>query len=175
METNNIIGINVLRAIGLLIAQVLVFKRISLGFETVNYVDILVYPIFFMLLPVKTPHALAVLIGFFYGLALDSFYGVMGLHAGTCVFIAFVRPFVLALLEPKGGYNMNIGPTKIQLGLPWTLQYTSILLAAHLFYYFSMEAFTFYYIFDILLHTIISFIFSFVFVLMYQFLLDPKA
>ena len=175
METNNVIVSNILRGLGLMIAQVLVFKRISQGFEGFNYIDILIYPVFFMLLPLKTPHALAVLIGFGYGLALDSFYGVMGLHAGTCVFIAFIRPFILAILEPKGGYNLNIGPTKVQLGLQWTLQYTSIMLVAHLFFYFSMDAFTFYYLFDILLHTLFSFVLSFIFITMYQFLLDPTV
>ncbi len=175
METNNVILANILRALGFLIAQVLVFKRIPLGFGKFNLVDIFIYPIFLMLLPVRTPHALAILIGFLYGLALDSFYGVIGIHAGTCVFIAFIRPFILALMEPKGGYNLNIGPTVSQLGLPWSMQYMAIMLGAHLFFYFSMEAFTFYYIIDILKHTIISFVVSFTFIVMYQFLLDPKV
>lgn len=171
---NNIILTNVLRFIGLCLLQVLVFKQMSPGWENFNYISVIAYPIFLMLLPLRTPHMLLVFLGFVLGLCVDIFYNSPGVHASASVFTAFIRPFVLGLLEPRGGYNLNHSPTKRRFGITWFALYASILLGAHLFFYFSVEAFTFYYIGQILLRTIASFIVSIIFVIIYQVIFDPK-
>jgi hypothetical protein len=149
--------------------QVLVFKRIAFA-----NTSIFIYPIFIMLLPAEIPSALAIGISFVFGISLDFFYDSPGIHAGTCVFTAFLRYYLLGFMEPKGGYPLNSAPTKSKLGVPWFLRYSAIFMLVHLFIYFSIEAFSFVHIATILVKTCFSFVLSMIFVSIYQFLLDPK-
>jgi hypothetical protein len=167
---------NGMRFLALLLLQVLVFQRISNGFPLINfnYTNIFIYPIFIMLLPVNMPHWLAIVISFTFGLSIDWFYNSLGVHAGACVFSAFLRPFWLSLLEPRGGYPLSGGPTQHSLGVTWFIRYSAIFMLLHLIIYFSIQYFSFYYVFDILLSTVFSFVLSMLFIVMYQFLLNPK-
>ncbi len=158
----------------LVLIQALIFKPMTLGWENFNYISVIIYPMFIMLLPIKTPHPLIILIGFTLGLAVDMFYNSPGVHASASVFSAFIRPFILSALEPRGGYNVNHSPTKSNFGFSWFATYACIMLLAHLFFYFSMEAFTFVYIGQIIMRTVFSFFASIIFVLLFQFLLDSK-
>ncbi|MEM1319301.1 MAG: rod shape-determining protein MreD [Bacteroidota bacterium] len=171
---NSTVLANTLRFLGLVFLQVLVLKRFSLGWENFNYFNIFLYPLFIMLLPLRIPHSLLVGLGFVLGIGIDIFYDSPGVHASAGVFTAFIRPFVLSFMEPRGGYNVNHTPTKARFGLSWFLIYSSVLMFAHLFFYFSVEAFTFYYIGDIFLRTVSSFFISMIFIIMYQFIFDPR-
>jgi hypothetical protein len=108
-----------------------------------------------------------VIIGFVVGFTMDMFYNSPGVHMSASVFTAFIRPYVLKYIEPRGGYNVNDSPVSAHLGFTWYITYTSILMLAHLFFYFSIEVFTFYYILEIWLKTLFSFIFSMFIVLMH--------
>src|SRR5690606_24816872 len=108
------------------------------------------------LLPMRTPVPLMLLLGFSIGFFVDVMYDTWGLHASAAVFTAYVRSFVFKIFEPRGGYNINLSPTLDSLGPKWFFQYTSVMMFLHLFFYFSVEAFTFVYIVDILLKTIVS-------------------
>lgn len=169
MKSSQIIA-NVLRFLGLLFLQVLVLKRLPLGLGTETYLHIILYPLFILLLPIGTPQPLVLLLAFLMGLGVDVFYDSLGIHAAAAVITAFARPLVLALLEPREGYNVDQIPGRRTFGLNWFLQYSCLLLAVHLFSYFSIEAFTFYYILRILLKTLVSFFFSMIFVLLFSYL-----
>lgn len=170
---NSVVLSNILRFFGLVIVQVLIFKKIAIGGSSFNYVSLIIYPLFLMLLPLRTPHSVLVLLGFILGITIDAFYNSYGVHASACVFVGFARPFVLKIVEPKGGYLQNSSPTKRRLGTSWFFIYSSIILFAHLFFYFSVEAFTYYYIGDIFLKTVSSFLFSIIIIMLYQFIFDP--
>lgn len=170
---SNVVFSNIFRFLGLVLVQVLIFKKIVIGGDSFNYVSLFIYPLFLILLPLRTPHAVLVLLGFLIGIVVDAFYDSYGVHASAGVFIGFIRPFVLSIIAPKGGYVQNSSPTKRRLGTNWFLGYSSIILFAHLFFYFSVEAFTFYYIVDIILKTIFSFLFSIIIIMLYQFIFDP--
>ena len=171
---NSTIFTNGLRFLGLLFLQVVVLKSVSIGSEGFKYINILLYPIFILLLPVRIPHALLVFLGFLLGITLDVFYDSLGVHAGASVFTAFIRPYVLASLEPRGGYGVNTSPTKYRFGFNFFLTYACILFFIHLLAYFSLEVFTPVYIGDIFLKTVFSFLVTIVFVIMYQFLFNPR-
>ena len=170
---SNVVFSNILRFFGLLIVQVLIFKKIVIGGTGFNYVSIIIYPLFLMLLPLRTPHSVLVLVGFVMGILVDAFYDSYGVHASALVFVGFIRPYILSLIEPKGGYMLNSSPTKRRLGPSWFFTYSSIILFAHLFFYFSVEAFTFYYIGEIILKTVSSFIISIIIIMLYQYIFDP--
>ena len=170
---NNAVFSNILRFFGLLIVQVLLLKKIVIGGSSFNSVSLIIYPLFLMLLPLRTPHSILVLLGFIIGILIDAFYDSYGVHASASVFIGFIRPYVIKIIEPKGGYMQNTSPTKRRLGATWFFVYSSIILFAHLFFYFSVEAFTFYYIGEIILKTVSSFILSMIIIILYQYIFDP--
>ena len=169
---NNPITKNIIRFLVIILLQVLVFKQIQ--WANFNYLSIIIYPVVIMLLPIKIRNYQLLLIAFVTGLFVDMFYDSPGVHASAAVFTAFIRPFVLNLIEPRGGYGINTIPSKHHLGINWFILYASIITFAHLFFYFSVEAFTFHYFLDIWLKTIISFIFSMIFILIHHFLFNPK-
>lgn len=165
---------NIVRGIFLLLLQVLILKRIDFGSYDFYYVHIIVYPLLILLLPVRTPNALVVTIAFISGLFVDMFYDSPGVHTSAAVFVGFIRTYVLKVLEPYEGYNVDSSPTIMTMGISWFLSYASILLFSYMIWYFSVEAFSFVYIQDIILRTIFSFISSIVIVFIYIFVVNPK-
>ncbi|MBI5916316.1 MAG: hypothetical protein HY842_13145 [Bacteroidetes bacterium] len=170
---NNVTVVNVLRFVALLLLQGLVFKNIGVGWESFPYLHIIVFPVFILLLPIRTPKTLLVFLGFLIGISVDFLYDTLGVHSSAAVFTAFVRPLVLKFFEPRGGYNMSYSPTAARMGLGWFLRYAAILMFVHLFFYYSVEAFTFVYIVDILMKTMVSFSVSMIFVVIFQLLFNP--
>lgn len=165
---NSTIGKNSIRFIILLLLQVLALKGIQLNYGFLSYVAIIIYPLFIILLPVNIPRTLLIILAFVLGLSVDIFYDSIGVHAAASVFIAYARLFILRLLEPKQGYKTEGSPSAHNFGLGWFLSYASIMMVIHLFIYFSIDAFSFVFIFDILIKTILSFIFSMVFIILHQ-------
>ena len=171
---NSVIFTNSLRFIGLCLLQVLVLKGMASGEGTFKYVSVILYPVFILLLPIRIPHPLLVFLGFLIGFTVDMFYDSLGVHASASVFIAFIRPSVLKALEPRGGYNINESPTKFRLGFNWFFTYACILMFLHLLFYFSMEIFTPVYLGEIIMRSTFSFIVSMIFVIIYQFIFNPR-
>lgn len=165
---------NIIRFGVIILLQGLILRRIALGGTQFNYISILFYPVLIALLPMKTPRSAMLFIGFALGMILDLFYDSLGVHASACVFTAFMRPWVLQLLEPRGGYPVNANPTKRDFGPAWFTQYIGILLILHLTFYFCIEVFTFAYLGQILLKIVSSFIVSLGAILIFMFLFNPK-
>lgn len=168
---SDVIVVNVLRFLGLFLVQVLILINVEIN---TSYVNLYIYPLFLLLLPIKIQKNLLLIIAFFLGIAVDMFYDTSGIHAATCVFIAFMRSGVLALIEPRGNYEANQAPTKRNFGAGWFFQYVGILLFIHLFLIFLLEAFSFAGFGFTLLKTILSFILSMVLVAIYTYLFNPK-
>lgn len=165
----------IITAIVIIILQALVFQYLTLGLENFNYFNILIYPLLIIILPVRTSTTILLLLAFFYGIVIDMFYSSPGIHTATLLLTAFLRPIVLGFIEPREGYSMNSLPNVHDQGFSWFLMYSSILMFIHLFVYFSIEAFTFLYIFDIWMKTIFSFILSYILVLIYEFLFERNS
>ncbi|MCC6724339.1 MAG: hypothetical protein IT258_07490 [Saprospiraceae bacterium] len=171
---NNTIITNIIRFVSLVLLQGLVFKNIGVGWESFPYLHIIVFPLFILLLPLRTPKTLVIFLSFVAGITVDYLYDTLGVHASAAVFTGFIRASILKMLEPRGGYNMTYSPTIRMMGTGWFAQYAAVLMFAHIFFYYSVEAFTFVYIANILIKTIISFIASMAFIMIFQLLLNPK-
>jgi len=170
---NSIITANAWRFFGLIIVQGLVLQNIGAGWERFPYLHIILFPIFILLLPLRTPRALVILLGFIMGLVVDSFYNSMGVHASAAVFTAFIRPYLLNWMEPRGGYNVNYSPTAARMGAGWFFKYSAILMALHLVFYFIVEAFNFDNLGTTLLNILVSFTFSMICLFIYQVIFNP--
>lgn len=171
---NSVVLRNILRFIFFLLLQVLVLKSFTINLPFLSNLNIIMYPIVIFLLPIAMPAAGSVITGFLLGIIIDFFYNTPGVHASTTTFTAFVRQYVLRMIEPRGGYNVDGSPTMYQFGRSWFVKYCAVMLAIHLFVLFSVQAFTLYYILDILIKTILSFVGSFLFILAYMLLINPK-
>jgi hypothetical protein len=167
---------HIIRAILILLLQVLVLKRIGLSTSWLwQYGDIFLYPVIVLLLPFRISRHYAILIGFVIGLIIDMFYDTIGIHAFALTATAYARGLLLAYLEPRGGYQLSMSPTIFSMGLNWVLTFTVFSLLIHTFLYFTAEIFTFVYIGQILLKTLITLILSMLVVTGYHLLFNPKS
>ena len=165
---------NIWRAIGLILLQILILKRAVPDFGLFQYVHLVVFPLFLFLLPLRTPHSVVIFLGFVTGLIVDVAYDSLGVHASAGVFVGFLRPMIIGALEPRGGYTIGQSPSVKQLGWNWFLPYVSIMLLLFLIFFFVVESFSFRDPLNILKRTILSFVFSILIIIVYQFILDPK-
>lgn len=164
----NIISINVIRFIFIFLLQILMLKPLSYGWITnYFYLNILLYPLIIIMLPMRTPQIAILFMGFGLGILIDMFYDSPGVHTSATVATAFLRIWVLGKLEPREGYQLNIGPTRQRFGFPWFFQYASILMVFHLFIYFMVETFALFYLPRIFLKTLYTFFWSMLAVLLF--------
>ncbi len=172
---NSIVLVNIMRFIGLVLLQVIVLQGLSFDNNTFwGYFHIIIYPLFILLLPHDIPNWALLLLGFLIGISVDIFYGSIGVHAAAAVLTSAIRPFILKILEPKGGYVPGQSPTRYRLGTAMYLRYTSILFGVHILWYFSMELFTIAYLDKILIRSIVTFFVSMPIVIIHAFLINPK-
>ena len=171
---NSVIITHSLRFIFLVFLQVLVFRQMTVGWDNFNYVHVFVYPLFIMLLPIRTPDTLLIFLGFLIGIAVDVFYYSPGVHSGAMVFMAYLRPKVLKFLTPRGGYNINHSPNLEKHGFTWFLIYSGLLLFFHILFYFILIVFTHVNWVEIALRTISSFIISYIILLLYVRIFNPR-
>ena len=163
----SLVGRNIIRFIIIALIQVLVLRGITPTGFLYPYVSFFIYPVLLILLPYKISKILLLFIGFFLGLFLDSFYDTPGLHAAACVATAFFRPYIINILTPRGGYNINQQLVPANYGHPWFLRYTGIVVSLHLLIYFSLSLFSPIYFVQIILRTLASFVFSMLFIYVY--------
>lgn len=171
---NSTIPTNIIRFVILFLIQVLIFKQITFSIGGLAYIHFIIYPLAILLLPIKTPRPVILLSAFIMGLGLDMFYDSVGVHAAALVFTAYFRNLIIAFLEPFDGYNIADVPSIKTFGFSWFVSYLSIALLVHIFLYFSIEAFSYVYFFEIFLNTISSFIVSFIVIIVSQFIISTK-
>ena len=143
---------NIIRFVALVTAQVLLVNHIRLG----GYVHPYIYLIFVMLLPLNTPGWQLLLSGFGIGLVIDLFMGTLGMHAGATTLMAFCRPAIIRIVSGSQKLEMNREPNINQVGFPWFLRYTFVMVLVHNFTYFMLEGFSFHLVGLALLRILIS-------------------
>ena len=97
---------------------------------------------FLLLLPFEFTAIMLMVLGFSLGFLTDIFYGTLGLHASACVLIAYLRPYILKLITPGGGYDNSMKPYVAVMGFRWFLTYTLSLVAIYNLCLFALEAST---------------------------------
>lgn len=86
---------NIIKEIGRLLLvfalQVLLFDHLHIGSLGV----LMIYILFLINLPVRTPRWAEMLIGFGVGMLMDIWHSSLGIHIAACVALTFVRPILL--------------------------------------------------------------------------------
>lgn len=163
------------RFVVLLVLQVTVFERVRFDLGILSYTHILVYPLWIMLLPFKMPKPVILIAAFMMGMMVDMFYDSPGVHAAALVFSAYMRDFILRIIEPDIGYEPEQPFNIRRLGIIWYISYAALVLLLHLFVYFSVEVFSFVYFYEIMVSTITSLIFSLFIVVFLVLIFNPKS
>ncbi len=160
---------NILSFIGLFLLQVLMLDNIGLG----SYVHPVVYVIFIMQRPFKTPRIQLLLEGFAMGIAVDIFNGTPGLNAAATVLVAYLRPYIIDMMTRKSELDEKQEPTVEKKGSVWFFVYSLIILIIHNFTFFLLEAFTFKLLGVILLEMLASVPVSALLILLISYLFKP--
>ncbi|MCO6497464.1 MAG: rod shape-determining protein MreD [Chitinophagaceae bacterium] len=129
---------NIIRFILFILVQVFVLYQIPpLHHLVVPYL----YFLFILWLPFKTGRRTLLVLGFLLGFSLDAFTGTFGLHSVPCVVIAYLRPFLITLLQPKEDVELNYRePSAWSLGLVPYFTYVTILTFIHHTVLFFLQA-----------------------------------
>jgi rod shape-determining protein MreD len=117
--------------------QVFLLRNITLYNISTPYL----YIMFILLLPFEIPNVLLFALSFLLGLTIDAFYDTPGLHAASCVLLAFVRILFISITVQKEGFDNEPEPTLSVMGLRWFFTYVLILTLAHHFFLFNLEVF----------------------------------
>lgn len=162
---------NIVRFILLILLQVFVLNKIVLH----GYATPYLYMIFVLLLPFSMPRwglmASAVLLG----LCLDMFTDTPGMHATACLVIAYLRPFVINILSPQGGFEtVKKTPSVVAMGWVPFMTYAVILVLIHHVVYFSLEVFDFHNLLLLALKILLSAVASMILILIYEMLFAPR-
>jgi rod shape-determining protein MreD len=153
----------------IVLIQLLLMNNIQFS----GFINPYFYILFIILLPINIPKYLLLILGFVLGITIDIFSNTPGIHASATVFIAFLRPFIINSYNLDDQEKMMI-PSIANIGIKWFVKYVVIMIIAHHFFLFFVEVFSFSGILHTLLRCILSSIFTFVFILISQFLIFRK-
>ena len=169
---NNFILKYIIRFGFLITLQVLVLNNILF----MGYINPYIYILFLLLLPFDTPRWLNLILAFCLGMSVDAFQNTMGLHAFSCVLIAYCRRHILHFLLPqlKNKKQINLEFSLQEFGLQRALIYTGSLVFIHHFSLFILESFQLDLI-RVLLRTFLSSIVSITLLIITQYLLFKEA
>ena len=145
---------NIARFILLLVAQVLIFNRIDLF----GFINPFPYVLFIILYPVNGNKSGLLAASFLLGLLMDMFWNSGGVHAAACLVLAYYRPAIF-----KFSFGLSYEYQTVRLNDVVTPERFSFLLIAivlHHFVLFVLEVFKVSFLWDILVRTVLSTIFT---------------
>ena len=153
-----------------ILLQVLLFNKIILwdkGFVFIYVGYLLTFHFELAIIP-------AMLIGFATGVSIDIFSNTLGMHASASVLLMYVRPYLLNVLTPQGGYPLGSSPTPTTMGFSWFASYSILLIFIHHTILFIVEAGGFHLFYLTIQKIIISTLFTFTTVIIIQYLFAKK-
>ena len=130
---------NLLRFLVALLVQIFICEHIRLF----GFISPVFYLFALLLLPIELPLVAQYAIGFCTGLVIDIFTYTLGVNAGACTLIMFIRPYLVKALN---GRKMFEGEDKLIPGykdFKWNLLYVLILTFIHQIYVILVEAWSF--------------------------------
>ncbi|HSD07616.1 rod shape-determining protein MreD [Flavobacterium sp.] len=165
---NSTLLVNIFRFVFLLALQILVFNNMNFG----GYISSFPYILFIILYPVNGNKANLLIASFFLGLTMDLFCNSGGVHATSCVLLAFLRPYFF-----KFSFGLSYEYQTIKLNDVLTPErFTFILLSVttHHIVLFLLESFQITFLLDILLRTFLSILFTILTCIILIYLIKPN-
>ena len=159
---------NIARFILLLVAQVLIFNRIDLF----GFINPFPYVLFIILYPVNGNKSGLLAASFLLGLLMDMFWNSGGVHAAACLVLAYYRPAIF-----KFSFGLSYEYQTVRLNDVVTPERFSFLLIAivlHHFVLFVLEVFKVIFLWDILVRTVLSTIFTIITCIIILYIIKPS-
>ena len=139
------------RYIIVMLLQVLLFDQLQLWGVCHPYI----YVLCLLMMPITLSHSADMIIGAVVGVIMDVFCNSLGVHMASCIFLMFLRPYVLgAIVNDKDRLNEQISVRSIGLGA--MIQYVAILVVIHHLSVFMLAAWSWHHIGLVLLETLVS-------------------
>ncbi len=129
---------------------------------------------FIILLPFNMPKWLLLPLAFLTGFSMDLFMLTGGMHAAACVFIAFIRPYLIKFYTPITGYESVSTPSLSELGVVWFTLFTITTIFIHHSIYFLLQVFWLNDIGYLLLKIIFSTLISTLLIVIFAFLFSSR-
>lgn len=164
---SNTIFRTVIRFIALVLLQGIILHNVDVNI----YIHPMIYPLFIILLPLEINFYLSLILAFTLGISVDIFSSTFGLNASAAVFLAYIRPMILKLIQPRDGYENISEPNIHQMGRLWFLYFAGIMVGLHHFWFFLLEQFNLLDILTILLKTLLSGVISLIIMIISQYLI----
>ena len=128
---------NIIRFILFILLQAYVLDNIP---PLHQFITPYLYFLFILWLPFSMPRMALLIIAFLFGLCMDFFSKTPGLHAAPCLLIAYIRPFLLALLLPQETTELSyVEPSLKSMGWAPYFVYVLILTFMHHSYLVLLE------------------------------------
>lgn len=156
------------RFLVLLLAQVFLFNNI----DFLGFINPYVYILFILLYPVNSNQLLFLLVSFFLGLSIDIFSDSGGIHAASCIVIAFLRPSILKFSFGVSYEYNNVKVSNTPFGS--RLTYFFLLVIIHHLVLFNLEVFNMSHTLFVLKLTLFSSIFTTLLCMIFMILFSKK-
>lgn len=160
---------NIIKEIGRLLLvfalQVLLFDHLHIGSLGI----VMMYILFLINLPTRTPRWAEMLIGVGVGMMMDIWHSSLGIHMAACVALTFVRPILLTnaiqdIERIKDNLSIkNIGPAEY-------IKCAVLLTVLHHFIVLSLEVWSIHMWWMVLLQTLVSSAMTLCVILGYEYL-----
>jgi rod shape-determining protein MreD len=164
---NSAVIMNFARFFLLLIAQIVIFNNIDLF----GYVNPFPYILFIILYPVNGNKNALLLSSFLLGLLMDLFWNSGGIHTTACLTLAYLRPY---LFKFSFGLSYEYQTVKILDKLsPERFSFIVLSVILHHFTLFILEIFTLMSIWEIIVRTLVSTIYTTILSILIIYLIKP--
>lgn len=155
----------IIRYAVVMVLQVLLFDQLQLLGVCHPYIYILCL----MMMPITLPHISDMLIGATAGLIMDIFCNSLGVHTSACIFLMYVRPYILsALINETDRLNEQL--SLHSLGMEAMTKYVVILVLLHHLTVFMLAAWSWQHVGFVVLETLVSSLLTILVILGYNIL-----
>jgi hypothetical protein len=165
---NSAVLVNIARFVLLLAAQILIFNNL----DFLGYINPFPYLLFIILYPVNGNKTGLLVASFFLGLILDMFCNSGGVHAAASLLLAYYRPYIF-----KFSFGLSYEYQTVKLNdvlTPERFSFLAIAVVLHHFVLFILEVFRVSFLFEILLKTFVSTLFTLIICILIIYLIKPS-
>lgn len=165
---NSTLLVNIFRFVLLLAVQIIIFNNMNF----LGYISPFPYILFIILYPVNGNKSGLLISSFLLGLIMDMFSNSGGIHTTACIVLAYFRPFIF-----KFSFGLSYEYQTIKLNDVLTPERFSFILLSvviHHLILFTLEAFQFSFILDVLLRTLLSTVFTLLICIIIIYLIKPN-
>ena len=165
---NSALFVNIFRFLLLLAVQIIIFNNMNFF----GYISPYPYILFIILYPVNGNKFGLLLASFFLGIIMDMFSNSGGIHTAACVILAYYRPYFF-----KFSIGLSYEYQTVKLNdviTPERFSFILLLVVIHHFILFLLEAFNISFIFDTLIRTLLSSVFTIIICIIIIYLIKPN-